>query len=151
MKKRGFEIVTGYEDRGIHLPMRKTARSAGYDLEAAEDCVIEPGKVTMIPTGVKAYMQADEYLGLHIRSGFSLKNKLSFINSEGIIDSEYYNNPENEGHIFAAIMNYGESPVYVKKGMRIAQGVFYKYLPADGDIPGEGAVRTGGFGSTGTV
>lgn len=149
MKIRGFEIITEYRGQQIHLPMRKTASSAGYDIEAAEDRKLMPGEVTFVPTGLKAYMLPDEYLGLHIRSGFSIKNAVSFVNSQGIIDADYYNNPENEGHIMVAVMNHGKKSISVKKGMRIAQGIFYKYLTADGDAAGEGEKRQGGFGSTG--
>ena len=71
-KIRGFEVVKGYEDKDINLPIRKTARSAGYDIEAAEDVVIpmyKPGmKPTLIPTGLKAYCEPDECLLLLNRS-----------------------------------------------------------------------------------
>ena len=53
---RGFEVISKYKDAGIELPVRKTAASAGYDLAAAEDVELLPGKVTIIPTGLKAYM-----------------------------------------------------------------------------------------------
>jgi dUTP pyrophosphatase len=149
MKQRGFEVVKAYRGKNIHLPQRKTACSAGYDIEAAEDCILVPGRVTVVPTGLKAYMQDDEVLGLHIRSGLSIKHALSFVNGEGIIDADYYDNPANEGHIMAAIFNHGTEPVVVGPGTRIAQGIFYRYLTADGDIAGNGAVRKGGFGSTG--
>lgn len=148
-KKRGFEIVSKYKDAGIELPVRKTAASAGYDLQAAEDVILLPHAVTIVPTGLKAYMQQDEYLGLHVRSGFSIKNKISCINNQGIIDADYYNSPGNEGHIMVPLINHGEEPVQVAKGMRIAQGIFYRYLTVDGDAAGQGAQRTGGFGSTG--
>ncbi len=149
MKQRGFEVISKYKDAGLLLPVRKTAASAGYDLQSAEDICLEPHKVTIVPTGMKAYMQADEYLGLHVRSGFAIKYQISCINSQGIIDADYYNSPGNEGHIMVPLINHGDEPVYVTKGMRIAQGIFYKYLTADGDEAGTGAVRTGGFGSTG--
>lgn len=149
MRKRGFEIIKAYEAAGLSLPQRKTAASAGYDLAAAKDCVLPCGKVTIVPTGLKAYMQKDEYLGLHIRSGISLKHQLMLVNAQGIIDADYYDNEENEGHIMVAILNLGVSDFHVEKGMRIAQGIFYKYLVADDDEAGTGEVRTGGFGSTG--
>ncbi|MEC4685388.1 MAG: dUTP diphosphatase [Nitrospirota bacterium] len=147
MRKRGFEVVAEYEDRGIALPKRKTARSAAYDIEAAEDVVVPPHGQVSIPTGLKAYMQDDEYLGIHIRSGISFKNSLSLLNDEGIIDSDYYNNPDNEGHIIVGIVNHSSRAVTIKKGERIAQGIFKKYLLADGDEAD--AERTGGIGSTG--
>lgn len=148
-RQRSFEIVSKYKDAGIELPVRKTAASAGYDLQAAEDVILLPHAVTIVPTGLKAYMQQDEYLGLHVRSGFSIKNKISCINNQGIIDADYYNSPGNEGHIMVPLINHGEEPVQVTKGMRIAQGIFYRYLTVDGDAAGQGAKRTGGFGSTG--
>ena len=149
MKTRGFEIARGYADQDIHLPHRKTARSAGYAIEAAADCVLLPHQVTVVPTGLKAYMQPDEYLGIHVRSGFSIKKQLSCINSQGIIDADYYGNADNDGHILVALVNHSDVPVQVEKGMRIAQGIFYRYLTVDGDTAGIGAERQGGLGSTG--
>ena len=113
MKTRGFEIARGYADQDIHLPHRKTARSAGYDIEAAADCVLLPHQVTVVPTGLKAYMQPDEYLGIHVRSGFSIKKQLSCINSQGIIDADYYGNADNDGHILVALVNHSDVPVQV--------------------------------------
>jgi dUTP pyrophosphatase len=149
MKTRGFEITKEYSGRGISLPTRKTAQSAGYDLEAAEDTVLKAGKVTMAPTGLKAYMQGDEYLGVHIRSGLAVRNALSLVNGQGIIDADYYNNPGNEGHIVIAFFNSSDNDVAIEKGERVAQGIFYKYLLADGDRDAKKAARQGGFGSTG--
>ena len=68
MRQRGFEIVSAYAGQGIHIPSRKTAKSAGYDLEAAETKVLAPHAVTVVPTGLKAYMGDDEYLSVFIRS-----------------------------------------------------------------------------------
>lgn len=149
MRKRGFEIVKAYEGKGIALPVRKTGSSAGYDIESAESITLLPQKITIVATGIKAYMQNDEYLGVHIRSGLSIKNGLALINGQGIIDADYYDNLENEGHIMLAIINHGAVPVAVEKGMRLAQGIFYKYLTIDGDAAGEGKERQGGMGSTG--
>lgn len=149
MQLRGFKVVSKYETKGIQLPVRKTKYSAGYDLEAAEDVSLLPGAVTLVPTGIKAYMQPDEYLGIHIRSGLSVKNKLSLVNGEGIIDADYFNNSENEGHILIAIFNHGIQCVYINKGDRIAQGIFYNYLVADHDGNTKFKIREGGLGSTG--
>lgn len=145
---RSFEIVTKYRQAGIELPKRKTAHSAGYDIAAAETIVLAPNSVTIVPTGLKVRMPDDEYLGIHIRSGLSIKQKLGLINGQGIIDADYYNNPDNEGQIMIAVMNYNDYPVTITKGERIAQGIFYKYLKVDNDEDSS-AERTGGFGSTG--
>ncbi|HBQ31006.1 MAG TPA: deoxyuridine 5'-triphosphate nucleotidohydrolase, partial [Mitsuokella multacida] len=105
MKTRGFEIVSKYQGRGIELPQRKTAASAGYDLQAARTVVIEPGQMAMVPTGLKAYMQSDEVLAIHIRSSLAIKRGLMLANHVGIVDADYYNNEANEGHIFIALWN----------------------------------------------
>lgn len=149
MKTRGFEVVSKYQGRGIELPQRKTAASAGYDLQAARTVVIEPGQMAMVPTGLKAYMQSDEVLTIHIRSSLAIKRGLMLANHVGIVDADYYNNEANEGHIFIALWNRGKEPVEIEGGERIAQGIFMKYLTADGDAADEGEVRRGGFGSTG--
>ena len=144
---RGFEVVSTHEDSGINLPHRKTARSAGYDIEAAENVTVPANGLAVVPTGVKAFMMDDEYLGIHIRSGLSFKNNLSLVNDEGVIDADYYNNPDNEGHIQIGIVNHSSQPVEIKKSERIAQGIFKKYLHIDDDnAEGE---REGGMGSTG--
>lgn len=149
-RRRGFEVVSDYEGQGIRLPVRRTASSAGYDLEAAVGCIVPPGELTMVPTGLKAYMQPDEVLSIHIRSSMAVGQKLVLVNSVGVVDADYYNNPANEGHIFIAFWNRGKEPVALKKGERIAQGIFLRYLTADADEAGRGAERRGGFGSTGT-
>ena len=140
-------MVSYYRGKGINLPRRSTARSAGYDIESAEDVVIPPGSVVRVPTGLKAFMQEDEFLSIHIRSGISFRHILSLVNDTGIIDADYYNNPDNEGHIVIAIINHSDEPVSIRKGDRIAQGIFMKYLTTyDDQASGE---RAGGFGSTG--
>ena len=147
---RGFEICKGFEDKEISLPARKTARSAGYDMEAAEDIVVpkfEAGaKPTLISTGLKAYMEDDEVLYLYNRSSNPKKKGLILANSVGVVDSDYYGNPDNDGHIMFAFYNIKDEDITIKKGEAIGQGVFAKYLVTDDDqAVGE---RTGGFGST---
>ena len=150
LKVRGFEKISKYKDADFPMPARKTKTSAGYDICVPEDVALRPGRMVMVPTGVKAYMQADEFLGVHIRSSMAVKKGLRLMNNVGIIDADYYNNPDNEGHIMLAIMNTGMQPLVLKKGERVAQGIFYKYLTADDDAKTEKEDRSGGFGSTGT-
>lgn len=147
MRNRGFEVISSFREKNINLPVRKTAHSAGYDIEAAESVSVEPGALALVATGLKAYMQADEYLGIHIRSSLGIKQQLLLANSQGVIDADYYNNSDNEGHIIIALRNMGDRTVTINKGDRIAQGIFYQYLTADEDFA-EG-IRSGGFGSTG--
>ncbi len=144
--KRCFSIVSAYSDKGVVLPKRATQHSAGYDISAAEDITISGKSFAVIPTGIKAYMQNDEYLGIHIRSGLSIKKGISLLNDEGIIDSDYYDNPDNEGHILIALLNNSDDVLVIKKGDRIAQGIFKKFLLADSDSTEKN--RVGGVGST---
>ncbi|NQP33619.1 dUTP diphosphatase [Streptococcus suis] len=146
MKIRGFELVSQFTDENL-LPKRETAHAAGYDLKAAESVRLEPGEIKLVPTGVKAYMQANEVLYLYDRSSNPRKKGLVLINSVGVIDGDYYGNPANEGHIFAQMRNITEETVVVETGERIVQAVFAPFLLADGDQAD--GVRTGGFGSTG--
>ncbi len=147
MKVRGFETVSAWADQNIRLPERKTAQSAGYDIEAAASVTLLPGKVTIVPTGLKAYMQSDEYLALFVRSGIAIKRGLMLVNGTGIIDADYYNNADNEGHIMVALYNTTDASVSIEKGDRVAQGIFLKYLTVDDDVAS--GVRVGGVGSTG--
>ena len=150
MKQRGFEVVTYFEDKNISLPIRKTAKSAAYDIEAAEDIILpsfkKGMKPTLIPTGLKTYMMDDEVLIIVPRSSSPKKQGISFPHSMGVIDADYYNNIDNEGHIFVQCINLKDEDVLIKKGDTVAQAMFQKYLIVDNDnAKGE---RTGGFGST---
>lgn len=146
MKQRGFELVSSFTDEGL-LPRRETAHAAGYDLKVAAQTEIAPGEIQLVPTGVKAYMQAGEVLYLYDRSSNPRKKGLVLINSVGVIDGDYYGNPANEGHIFAQMQNITDKTVVLEVGERIVQAVFAPFLLADGDeVTGQ---RTGGFGSTG--
>ena len=141
-RKRGFEIAKGFEGKNINLPIRKTKHSAGYDIEAAEDTIIpsfkKGDKPTLVKTGLKAYMGEDEVLILANRSSNPGKKGLILANSIGVIDSDYYGNPDNDGHIMFAFYNI--------KGAAIGQAIFQKFLITDNDVAG--GERKGGFGST---
>ena len=149
-KIRGFEVAKGFENESINLPERKTKYSAGYDVEAAEDCVIPAFKLgqapTLVKTGLKAYMPEDEYLMLCNRRSNPKKKGLVMANSIGIIDSDYYENPDNDGHFMFAFFNIKAEDIEIKKGDVIGQAIFQKYLTVDND-KAEGE-RVGGFGST---
>ena len=150
MKTRGFEVAKGFEESNINLPVRKTKYSAGYDVEAAADTLVPSFRKgmapTLIPTGIKAYMEDDEVLMLYNRSSNPKKKGLILANSVGVIDKDYYGNPDNDGHIMFAFYNIKDEDILIKKGEAIGQAVFQKYLVTDNDeANGE---RTGGFGST---
>lgn len=149
-KVRGFEIAKGFEEKGINLPVRKTKYSAGYDIEAAEDCIVpafKPGIApTLVKTGLKSYMGEGEYLMLCNRSSNPKKKGLVLANGVGIVDADYYENPDNDGHIMFAFFNIKDEDIEIKKGDAIGQGIFQKYYSVDNDnAQGE---RLGGFGST---
>lgn len=173
---RGFEIVTKYQDADLTLPKRATKGSAGYDIAVAEDTVVpsfwrtavthiakdwapfnsykdfakaidlSQMKPVLVPTGLKVQMPENEYLQLTCRSSNPLKRSLVIPNGVGIIDSDYYNNVDNEGEMFVQLLNFGLEDVEIKKGERIAQGIFLSYGLTDDDVAdGE---RLGGFGSS---
>lgn len=149
MKLRGFEIAKGWENKGINLPKRATAHSAGYDIEAATGIVVpkfHPGiQPTLIPTGLKAYCQNDEFYSVINRSS-GAKKGLVLANGLGIIDADYYSNPENDGHFQVLVFNVSDHDLEIKKGDRIAQVIFQKFLTIDGDQAN--GIRRGGIGST---
>ena len=150
MRVRGFEIAKGYEDKDIHMPVRKTKYAAGYDVEAAEDTVIPvytPGiKPTLIPTGLKAYCAPDEFIMLVNRSSGPKKGFL-MANSIGIVGHDYYGNEGNDGHFYFQYFNCSDHEIIIHKGDIIGQAIFQKYLTVDNDVALNN-IRTGGFGST---
>lgn len=117
-----------------NIPKRKTKYAAGYDIFLIEDLVINPNEIIKIPTGIKANMLEDEVLFLIIRSGMGFKYNIRLCNQVAIIDKDYYNNLNNEGHIFLKIQNEGKNKVEIKKGESICQGIFMKYLKVDNEI-----------------
>lgn len=146
-EERGFRFVGA---RGVPeiliLPSRKTRFSAGYDFMCPYTTKIPAGGEAVIYTRVKAFMLPDEYLELHMRSSMAIKHGLKLKNGTGIIDSDYYDNPENEGEIIAVIQNTGAEDFIIEAGVNFIQGIFCKYLIASGDIAI--AERRGGIGST---
>jgi len=118
-----------------------------YDLNTTATFTKKYGhKVTLVPTGVKAKMPDDWFLQLSVRSSLPLKHWLILGNGVGIIDADYYNNPDNEGHIYFQLINLLPFDIVLKKGDCIGQGVFLQYgTVADDNADG---VREGGFGST---
>ena len=152
VKIRGFEVAKGWEELGVRLPEQATKHSAGYDFFAVEDVFISPFQVrtnerpVLIPTGIKAYMRSDEVLALANRSS-NPKKGLLLANGIGVVDQDYYENEDNDGHIMFAFWNFGYSTIEFKKGDKIGQGIFLNFLRADGsDVK---TTRKGGFGHSG--
>ena len=182
-----FEKVSKFANVDINLPQRKTAESAGYDFEVAEDIVIptslalqrvmaeEAGdifevednnyiirpltldemaaltkrtkaKPTLVSTGMKCQLDPGTYLELSVRSSCPLKHWLILANGVGIIDADYYNNPDNEGEIFFQMINLTPYDIVLRKGDIIGQGIIKPYLTTEDD--NASGQRMGGFGST---
>ena len=129
------------------LPKRSTKYSAGYDICSLIDYNLMPGEIVKIPTGLKVTMNDDEVLLLVDRSSLGYKYNIRIVNQVGVIDKDYYNNIDNEGHFFLKLQNEGEVPYHIELHSRIAQGIFIKYLTVDDEeiINNE---RKGGIGST---
>ena len=131
----------------IELPKRSTMKSAGYDIKSIESGIVKPGEAKSFKTGLKVCMNPDEVLYIYSRSSQGYKYNVCLANSVGVIDSDFYNNPSNEGHFQVRLINLGTEDYEVNIGDRIAQGVFMKYLTVDDEeeIKNE---RSGGLGST---
>jgi len=127
------------------LPVRKTKNSAGYDFLAIEDLEIKPGEIKKIPTGYKAKFQCDEMLMIFVRSSMGFKYNVRMTNQVGIIESDYYNNIDNEGHMYVSLQNEGDKVFKISKGDAYAQGIFVKFLTCGEEV---NEIRTGGIGST---
>lgn len=170
-----FEKVSRFADSDFGLPVRKTANSAGFDFEVAEDIIVPSYqrlmlssnsfgtrkladvaswtktsgiKPTLVSSGVKCIMEPDQYLELMVRSSTPLKYWLILANAPGIIDADYANNPDNEGEIFFQLINLSPFDIYLQKGDVIVQGIIKRYETIEDDSTT--ATRNGGFGSTGT-
>lgn len=116
-----------------NLPKRKTKYAAGYDFYALVDFTLKPGEIKKVPTGIKVNMESDEVLLLVDRSSQGFKYNVRFCNQVGVIDKDYYNNPNNEGHMWIRIQNEGDKDYVVKLGDGICQGMFMKYLTVDNE------------------
>lgn len=140
-KKRGVDI------EAVRLPRRASPASCAYDLYSPKEIKLAPGDHSLIPLGLKAYMEEGEVLIINGRSGQGVKGGLRLRNVQGWIDGDYVDNPENEGHIMVCLQNDGHKPLHIHKGQALAQALFTTYLTTDDDCPIK-KERAGGFGST---
>jgi len=131
----------------ITLPKRSTDASAGYDFFIPYEISLEPKESIVISTGIKSYMNNNEVLLIFIRSSLGFKHGIRLKNQTGVIDSDYYNNENNEGHILIAIENTGNNYILIKQNDRVAQGVFINYLISENEEKPQNN-RIGGIGST---
>lgn len=137
-----FELYNSY-----NLPKRSTKSSAGYDFEAISDFTIKPGEIKKIPLGIKANMNDGEVLFLIVRSSQGFKYNVRMCNQVGVIDKDYYNNIDNEGHMWIKLENHGDKDYAVSKGDKIIQGIFMNFLTVDNEEKIENN-RVSGIGST---
>ena len=147
-KLRGFEVVADEfrkHEGEIKLPQKGTKTAMAYDFYSPIDLVIEPNQIGKIWTDVKVYMKDDEGFIINVRS--SQGGKVMLANTSGWIDSDYYDNKGTGGNIGVFLKNISDEPYVIKKGDRVAQGMFINFLLSDnGNTDKE---RTGGFGSSG--
>ncbi|MBY0280877.1 MAG: dUTP diphosphatase [Alphaproteobacteria bacterium] len=134
--------------RDLELPFYATEQSAGMDLHAAisDDIILLPGKRCLVPTGIAIALPKGYEAQIRSRSGLSIKNGIAVLNAPGTIDADY------RGEIIAIMINLGEEPFTITRGMRIAQMVIGEFSQVDWlacenlDETARGSQR---FGSTG--
>lgn len=171
-----FEFVSRLQNCGNPLPSRATSQSAGYDLYVAEAITVPSYsklmnalrqvsgagsfsleqvadftknfkiRPTLVSTGVKCKLDEGTFLQLNVRSSTPLKHWLVLANGSGIIDADYYNNPENEGEIYLQFINLSPFDIRLQVGDKIGQGIILPYLTISDDAAS--GARVGGLGST---
>lgn len=133
----------------LPLPSYATDGAAGMDLLAAvvEPVTLASGDRRLIPTGLTIALPAGYELQVRPRSGLALRNGIMLPNTPGTIDEDY------RGEVQVIVINLGQEPFTVTRGMRIAQAVLAPVTKAVWEevevLPGSGR-GAGGFGSTGT-
>lgn len=125
------------DDRELYdtypLPSRSSSGTAGYDIYLLQDITLAPGEIVKIPTGIKSYFGENEVLLIVVRSSTGFKYNIRLCNQLGVIDSDYYNNSSNEGHIFVKLQNHSDQTYSFKRGDALVQGIFMNYLTTDSD------------------
>jgi len=134
---------------GLKMPKYETEQSAGMDLSAALEEAIElgSGERALIPTGLSIALPAGYEAQIRPRSGLAAKHGVTVLNTPGTIDADY------RGEIKVILINHGQEPFTIERGMRIAQMVIAKHEQIAWDIVDdleETERGAGGFGSTGT-
>ena len=141
-----FEKVKRMEE-DIKLPERSTLNSAGYDFFALEDIIFNPESITRVFTGVKCELMPNQVLILANRSSNPSKKGLVLLNGIGVVDADYYGNPDNDGEIAFEFYNMLNEPVEIKKGEKLGQGLILAFDKTEDDFVTN--VRKSGWGSTG--
>ncbi len=175
---RGFESVSDKHKKhliAVKCPQKATKDSVAYDFFTPVDLVIPPQEKVTVYSDIKAYMEPGVVLILVPRSSAGIKLDLSLSNTIGVGESDFYNNPDNEGNYAFSLRNARkhmellgyeflrfrrkiypipqikdlteQNTVHIKAGERVMQGFFLQTLAADNG--NSDAVRVGGVGSTG--
>lgn len=131
----------------IKLPERSTLNSAGYDFFAIEDVTIPAKKLTRIMTGVKCELMPNQVLILANRSSNPSKKGLILANGIGVVDADYYGNPDNDGEMGFEFYNILDEDIVIKKGEKLGQGIIIKFDKTEDDYVIK--TRESGWGSTG--
>lgn len=141
-----FEKVKRMEE-DVKLPERSTLNSAGYDFFALEDIIFNPESITRVFTGVKCELMPNQVLILANRSSNPSKKGLVLLNGIGVVDADYYGNPDNDGEIAFEFYNMLNEPVEIKKGEKLGQGLILAFDKTEDDFVTK--IRESGWGSTG--
>ena len=139
-------IIPAMEDNRLQLIVNMNSIEAMTLDEMAVLTKATKAKPTLVPTGIKCQLDDGYYLELSVRSSCPLKYWLILANGVGIIDADYYNNPDNEGEIFFQLINLSPFPIKLQRGDIIGQGIIKKYETTVDDAAT--GMRLGGFGST---
>jgi dUTP pyrophosphatase len=136
---------------GLALPSYESEQAAGLDLAAAvgeaEPVILEPGARTLVPTGFAVELPQDFEAQVRPRSGLALRHGVTVLNAPGTIDADY------RGEVKVLLINHGDAPFEITRGLRIAQLVVQpvsRAALAEVETLNESARGDGGFGSTGT-
>ncbi len=133
--------------KNIKLPKYHTSESAGFDIASAANVTVAPGEVAKIPTGLVIAAPKGHFLLIAARSSLPLKKGLAMANGIGVVDPDYAG-PNDE--VYIIVYNFTGAPVGVKKGERLAQGIFLKSEQAQWkEVNALRDVDRGGIGSTG--
>src|SRR5262245_40184015 len=132
----------------VPLPEYQTDGAAGFDLAASEDVIVAPSSIALVPTGLVIQVPPGHFLGIFARSSTPLKRGLMVANGVGVVDRDYCG-PSDEIRI--QVLNFTPQPVHVKKGDRLAQGLFLPVTQARWEESAEDLREgsRGGFGATG--
>ena len=133
MHQLKIDLKKLWTKNNIKIPKRDSDSSAGYDIYLLNDIILKPNEILKLPTGLKCFLEKDEVLLLIVRSSMGFKYNIRLCNQVGVIDADYYNNQDNEGHIWIRIQNEGDKEVHFHKGEAIVQGIFLKYLKTKSD------------------